>query len=429
MITKDSLKSIPPSIGVYIFKQKKIPLYIGKAVNLKTRLISHLENAKLDAKEQAIISNSDSIEYLLTDSEFKALLLEAKLIQKFHPKYNSRWRDDKSYLYIKLTKNEEYPKLFSIRYSDITEKKSLYFGPFPSSRDVNEILGEIRKIFPFCTQKKLTNRSCFYSKIGLCNPCPNYIHQIKEEKLKTKLKKQYRQNIKKIINVLEGNTELTLKSLYRKMKKAGADQNYEEALSLRKRVTRFERLIEQKQFSQDIISNYNLSEKSVTELLKLLSKFYPRLNKLERIECYDVSNLSFKDATASMIVFTNGLPDKNQYKRFKIKDLNLISDFEMLEEIFRRRFKNDWQKPDLIVVDGGTPQVLKLNQIMHSIKKSIPFIGIAKHPDRVVISRPYVRSVKPEINNLGFNLVRALRDEAHRFAKKYHLLLRGNKML
>src|SRR3989338_10749643 len=151
MLNKKAISSLPPSTGVYLFKKNKEILYIGKAVSLKARLLSHLENAKLDPKEDLIVKNSDRIEYFLTDSEFKALLLESAFIQKYQPTYNLRWKDDKSYLYIKITSKDEFPKVFSVRRED--DKKSLYFGPFPSQRSLEEILNSIRKIFPFCQQK------------------------------------------------------------------------------------------------------------------------------------------------------------------------------------------------------------------------------------------------------------------------------------
>lgn len=131
-ISKETIHTVPTSMGIYIFKSGPKITYIGKSINLRSRLISHYENARIDAKEAAIIRNSDSIEYIITDSEFKALLLESQLIQQYRPQYNSRWRDDKSYLYIKITAKDEYPKIFLTRKEH--DGKSKYFGPFPSGR-------------------------------------------------------------------------------------------------------------------------------------------------------------------------------------------------------------------------------------------------------------------------------------------------------
>ena len=154
--------------------------------------------------------------------------------------------------------------------------------------------------------------------------------------------------------------------------------------------------------------------------------YFGSLENLQRIECYDVSNLFQKDAAASMVEFTDGMPDKSQYRRFRIKSRKIKSDFEMLEETFNRRFRQNWAQPNLIIVDGGTPQVLTVKKIV----PKIPLIGIAKHPDRLIINTPdKLITVRPSFDNLGFNLVRTIRDEAHRFAHKYHLLLRDKRMM
>lgn len=427
-LTKKNVSFLPQSIGVYLFKHSGAILYIGKSVSLRARILSHLENAKLDPKENAIVKNSDVLEYYLADSEFKALLLESSLIQKYHPKYNRRWQDDKSYLYIKITLKEKYPKVLVVRKED--EGKSLYFGPFQSRYDVDVILKIIRKIFPFCTQKKLAKRECFYAKIGLCNPCPNSIEQMTDVKLKRELLKQYRYSIRRVIMVLSGKIDLVLKESYRKIKDLTKQQNYEEALLLRDKILNFERLIQQREFASDISSNYNQASQAGKSLLSLLSQFFPNLNKLNRIECYDISSLLQKDATASMVVFSAGMPNKSEYRKFRIKNMKSRSDFAMLEEVFKRRFKHNWQTPDLIVVDGGTPQVLRVKRVFHEFGRKIPLIGLAKHPDRLIIAAPdKFYTFRPQTYNLGFILIRALRDEAHRFARKYHLLLRRKKML
>jgi excinuclease ABC subunit C len=442
-LSKEEIQKVPASMGVYFFKKKNTILYIGKSVNLKARLLSHLENAVLDAKEAAIVHGSDHIEYTLTDSEFKALLLESQLIQQHRPQYNARWRDDKSYLYICITAGDQYPKIYQSRQRDLKDKKNKYFGPFPSNKSVQEILREIRKVFPFCTQKRLSKYPCFYSKIHLCNPCPNEIEQTEDMDEKKLLKKIYRSNIRRVIYVLNGKTELVLKNLYAELKELTAQERYEEALELRNKIKRFEYFIQERLFSGDQ-PTFNQSEESVEALKKLLTPFFVEtrliesLHRLHRIECYDISNLSFKEATASMVVLIDGLIDKSQYRRFKIKNKDAISDFEMMAEIFQRRFRNkksniknqtQWENPDLIVVDGGKPQVRIVQKVLHDLQIDIPLIGIAKHPDRFIIGDEHMSFLKPSVHNPGFNMIRGLRDEAHRFAKKYHVLLRNKKLM
>src|SRR3989338_3467637 len=151
MITKNQVEDLPSTIGIYLFKKEKIINYIGKSINIKARISSHLENAKLDNKERLIVNNSNTIETITTESEFKALILEAKLIRELQPKYNSIWKDDKSPLYIKITIKDNFPKVLITRKE--YEIESLYFGPFSSVRMVEKILNDVRRIVPFCTQK------------------------------------------------------------------------------------------------------------------------------------------------------------------------------------------------------------------------------------------------------------------------------------
>lgn len=425
-IKKDKLKKLPTTAGVYIFRHKKEILYVGKSVNIKARVLSHWENARIDAKEASIIGGADRVECIVTDSEFNALLLESRLIQQYKPKFNSRWRDDRSDLYIKITVGDEYPKVFSTRKELM--KGSRYFGPFQSVHAVEMILKEIRKIFPYCSQSRIGKRPCFYSKLHLCNPCPSAIEQIKDEVLKQELITKYNKNIKNIIKILNGKTGALLNNFYSELKRLSKKQKYEEAVLVRNRIMYFENLLHRRLYSPDIILNYNLSTESLMSLKELLGKFVNNIEELNRIECIDVSNFSQKKATASLVVFTDGLSDKKEYRRFKIKDLNLKSDFEMMNEVLERRFKRDWKLPDLLVVDGGKPQVRITLQNLLEKGINIPIIGIAKHPDRLVIGNKDFTMVRPSMHHLGFNLIRKIRDESHRFAKKYHVLLRNKGM-
>ncbi|MEI6533153.1 MAG: GIY-YIG nuclease family protein [Candidatus Roizmanbacteria bacterium] len=426
-LTKDGILLLPSTHGVYLFVKKKKILYVGKSVNIKARVLSHIENAKKDRKEAGIISNSDAVEYIITDSEFNALFLESHLIQTHKPRYNIRWMDDKSYLYIKITIKDQYPKLYPTRKP--TNDSALYYGPFSRTKDVNEILNEIRKIFPFCTQKEIGKRACFYSKIKLCNPCPSYIENVKDKVEKERLQDIYKYNIKEIIRMFNGHVNIVIKDIYKKLSDLSKVENYEEAIILRQRLHTIEHLISARLSGLETNININSSQTSLQSLLHLLKEKGLLLEKLNRIECYDVSNMSFKDATASLVVMTDGLIDKSQYRKFKIKNESLQSDFDMMKEIITRRFKNEWTRPDLIVIDGGTPQLRFVQQVFDELLISIPTVGLAKNPDRLVINIEGFPVVKLSLHHQGFNLLRALRDEAHRFAKKYHTHLRSKKLL
>ncbi len=417
MIIRNQVKDLPSTIGVYLFKKNKIINYIGKSVNIKARVFSHLENAKLDNKERLIIHNSDTVETITTESEFKALIIEAKLIKEFQPKYNSIWKDDKSPLYIKITTRDKFPKVIITRKE--FDKQSLYFGPFSSVRMVEKIINDIRRIIPFCTQKKTSKKACFYSKIGLCNPCPNEIHQIKE-------KKQYKKNINQIISILNGNVKKIINDLNKQLNVLIKNSNYEQAIIIRNKIFRFDRLLHLKDDSSFAINDI---EKNLEEMLVVLKKYFSQLIKLNRIETYDISNLGLDQVVGSMVVMKNGQIDKGEYRRFKIKQKGLRSDFDRLEEVIKRRLKQSWPTPDLMIVDGGRPQIKTILKVFQKNQIDIPLLGIAKNPDRVIVGVEKLPDLFLKNDSKILNVIRLLRDESHRFARKYHLFLRNKDFL
>lgn len=423
----------PTTTGVYIFKKGHVILYVGKSVNIRARLRSHIENAKIDIKESLIVNGSDNIESYVTDSEFKAVLLEAELIQKHHPKYNVVWKDNKSYLYIKITVKDTYPKVFLTRKPRNNEMlRGKYFGPFTSVKTASLLLREIRKLVPYCSQKNVSTKPCFYSKIGLCNPCPNEIDarlKMKDVRKGEELKKTYKKNIRTIIRILNGNIKKVLEDFYRKLKVLTKEKKYEEALVVRDKIFRFEQLVYRRSLPDEIPSQYNQSKEALLSLLELIKKYFPSVTSLNRIECYDISNTSQKLGTASMVVLKNGLIHKPEYRRFKIRNKKLRSDFEMIEEVLKRRFKKNWELPNLLVIDGGKPQVRTVLKALSALEIYLPVIGLAKNPDRLVVGISGIPTIHFLTNNIGFNLIRLIRDESHRFARKYHLFLRDRNFL
>lgn len=428
MITSKNISSIPSTTGVYFFYKNDVPIYIGKAVNLKARLTSHLQNAKLDRKEAAIIEQADRLDYTQTLSDFEAIILEANLVRKFLPQYNIQLKDDKSYLYIKISIKDEYPKISLVRREN--DGFSLYFGPFQSNRLTRSLLAHIRKIVSFCTQNKLGKTGCFYSKIGLCNPCPSAIDRLEDEALKKHLRQQYLHNIKMIVKILNGNSLFVLKHLDKDLIIATQKEEYEKALVIRDKLLLLENLLHTRSFSswEDIrITDKSSMKVAISEFMQ---SNFPTSNSSSnfRIECYDISNLFGKDATASMVVFQDGGIEKKEYRRFKIKTVQGISDFAMLQEVLTRRFKQSkWQRPDLLVIDGGPPQLRATLKILDELELSIPMIGIAKHPDRLFKVGERISPALYKRNSTIFRIIQEIRDESHRFAKKYHLLLRTKK--
>lgn len=422
---QSSLNKAPSTAGVYLFYKGVKPLYIGKSVNIRARLKSHFESAKQPtSKAAAYVHGADHIQWIITDSEFKALVLESRMIRTHKPRYNVRWRDDKSYLYIKITK-DTYPKI-SITHVE-KSSKAHYYGPFSSKRVAIRILREIRRVFPFCMQTKITKQRCFYSKIGLCDPCPNIIDRTADDIEKKRLTKIYKTNIRNVKSVLDGKSDSVFKILLQQIDKFKEVQEYEEAMLYRNRYRKLESFVLRKRFDSDTLEEYNTSDRRVKELKSLLDKFID-IDELHRIECYDMSTMSFKNNTASMVVFTDGLSDKKEYKRFKLNEKHQ-SDFDMFAEVIERRFKRNWEKPNLVVVDGGKPQVRKVQRVFAKMNITVPLIGIAKRPDRLIYGAQDLLTIRPPRNHLGFRMVQALRDESHRFAKKYHVYLRTKNMI
>ncbi|PJA55284.1 hypothetical protein CO165_04410 [Candidatus Roizmanbacteria bacterium CG_4_9_14_3_um_filter_33_18] len=423
MITRNQIDNLPNTIGLYLFKKNEIINYIGKSVNIKARLLSHLENAKLDNKERLIIDNSNKIETIVTESEFKALIIEAKLIRELQPKYNSIWKDDKSPLYIKITIKDEFPKIIITRKE--FDKKSLYFGPFSSVRMIEKIINDIRRIIPFCTQKKISKKACFYSKIGLCHPCPNKIDRCKGE-VRLALKHQYKKNINQVVSILNGNVKEIIKNLNKQLNVLIKNNQYEQAIIIRNKIFRFDQLLNLRDDMEFFINN---NEKNLEEMSVILKKYFPQLNKINRIETYDISNLGLKQAVGSMVVMKNNQIDKKEYRRFKIKQTGLKSDFDRLKEVVIRRLKQNWPVPDLIIIDGGRPQIKAILKIFYDNKIIIPLIGIAKNPDRVIVGIEGYPNLFFKNDSKVLNIIRLLRDESHRFARKYHLFLRSKDFL
>jgi len=425
MIDESVLKNIPSVAGVYIFKKGRDYLYIGKAKNLKARIKTHKLQAKVDKKESLIFNQATKLQWIVTNSEFDSILLEAKLIKEKQPKYNIRWRDDKSHLYIKITVKDQYPKVFLSRKED--DGKSLYFGPFLSSKIAYDIIRLVRQIIPFCTQKKIGKRPCFYSKINLCYPCPSYIESLKDGVLKKSLKKQYRENIKRVIKILSGKSQGLIKQYEKILKNLSNKQNYEKAIVVRDRYLKLKKLLDKKDFDLVYERKQKLWNEIEKHLRKILKNFFDfKIEKILRVEGFDISNFSFKEAVGSMVVFFEGEAKKEEYRRFKIKNPKIKDDFSMLVEILKRRLSHkNWPKPDLLVIDGGKPQLLSIWKSLGR-KIKLPILGIAKDPDRLVVGKPPFKEIPVE-NKEILLFFQAIRDEAHRFAKNYHIFLRAKK--
>lgn len=408
IMLKKKVSEAPDTSGVYLMKDREGKvIYVGKAKSLKKRLLNYT-GKNLDTKTVMLMSNVADIEYRLAPTESLALLLEASLIHKYEPKYNVSLRDDKSFPLVKIT-DEDFPAVCITRKRG--NDKAKYFGPYTSAWLLREALKIIRKRFPYRSCRQMPKKACMYYRIGLSPaPCIGKIS-----------KREYAGRIKNISLILEGKTEALARKLLREMSLKAKKHAFEEAAVIRDQVNAL----------SAIAQNYAglPNEGELTELMSLL-----RLKKLpERIEAFDISNISGKEATGSMVSFYRGLPDKNNYRRFRIKTVNGIDDYGMLAEVVRRRYsrlmKEKLPLPDLVIIDGGKAHLLTADRELVKLGLGIiPLASFAKEYEHIYF-RGKPKPIKLASDTPALNLIRRVRDEAHRFAVAYHHILRRKKII
>jgi excinuclease ABC subunit C len=416
-------KNLPESAGIYQFKDKTGNiLYIGKAKNLKNRLNSYFSNQLLPKTAQ-MISLATEVTLVVVGSEFEALLLEANLIKKYKPKYNIALKDDKSPLYIGITK-DILPRIITFRKPemDILTLKT-YFGPYLTGISTKSILKRIRRVFPFSTHLP-TKKICIYRQLGLCDPCPSEIEKENDPDKKRELRKRYLRNVRGVKNLLSGKLGFVENELEKEIKLLSREEKFEEAQSAMKQLESFRWLALKPEFDvTDYLTNPNLVEdlrdEELLDLKHKLSKYFSTLQDLNRIECFDVAHLAGSFPTASMVTFIDGEANNKYYRHFKIYQENKTSDVDSMREVINRRLKHleDWGRPDLIIIDGGKPQLSKVHDLLEGAK--IPFIGLAKQFETIVILKDG-KFFETKASGPSLKLLQRIRDEAHRFARRLH---------
>jgi excinuclease ABC subunit C len=378
-------------------------------------------------KTKKMVQEANYLSFTITASELEALLLEARMVRKLNTRYNTLLKDDKHPLYIKITK-EAYPRVLTAR--KIEEKGNIaFFGPFPSSIHVKRVLKMLRKIFPYADHKP-TKKTCLNYQIGLCNPCPSFIENQADKDIAEALRRSYLKNIKMINHILQGRVGTVKKDLAKEIDKLSKGELFEEALEVRNKLDSLNYITQPRQEIESFMDNPNFIEdvrqKELGSLKRILNQFIP-VKSLKRIECFDVAHFSGKQTTSSMVVFIDGNEDKSLYKHFRIRQEAKGDDTKSLEEVVTRRLKHlqDWGTPDLVVVDGGKPQVGVFYRIFS--QHNIHTIGIAKRHETLVIPKKVEGQLRFESIVLprseAKNLIQRLRNEAHRFAQRYHHLL------
>jgi excinuclease ABC subunit C len=538
---EEKLKSIPPNPGVYIMKDAddKV-LYVGKAISLSNRVRGYFQaSAKPHALTPSMIPYIRDIDFIITDNEIEALILENNLVQKHKPKYNIKLKDDKRYPYLKVT-SEDFPRIAMTR--NLEKDGSKYFGPYVHAKATRQTIKEITKAFPIrscnldLTEGKLNHRPCLNYHIGRClAPCAGFVS-----------KDECQEVAKNVCSFLRGSGEQVLKSLNEKMMSASVNLEFERAAQIRDRINNIQQILEKQKISssdgedQDVVSFYQkdddvcvmlfmvrggklqdqehfflsgtesstpieiltafieqyyheasfvpkmiilqndvempqaiekwLSEKrgsavtlhipqkgkkldmvelaqknakSILEREKTLTVYKkddnPALMGLRevlslprqpsRIDCFDISNLGGNLAVGSMVVFQDGVPNKSEYRRYRIKTVQGQDDFAMIKEVISRRIRSSLagETPfaDLMIVDGGKGQLNIALEVLKdaNLDGKQPIIGLAKKFEHIFMpgkSEPLILDDHSPI----LHLLQRIRDEAHRFAITYHKKLR-----
>lgn len=414
---KEKIKKIPLKPGVYLFKNKQGKIiYVGKAMSLRTRVNQYFTKRERSPKRKQLVNKIADVDYILTSSEKKALLLETKLIKQHQPKYNSRLKDSKSPLYIAITK-EKAPRIYLIRRPQ--EKKNLqyWFGPFPSSQAAKESLRFIRKIFPFRSCKNMPDSPCLYHHINLCPaPC-------------TKNIPQYKKTINKIIRFLEGENKQLTKEMEQQMHQAAQKLNFEKA----------EKIKQQLQSLKYFFTGWKRPDTKKASSTNPFDRLHRLLVKhqqidpliVHRLEAYDIANIQSKYTAGAMSVLLEGKPEPKEYRRFKISNIQLPDDPNAIKQVLFRRFKHkEWNFPQAVLIDGGKQQVrAALRALNQRNIKGIGLLGITKEEEILVIPQLQQyeivgwKTIKLEKESPLLQSLQFARDEAHRFAQKYHHLL------
>lgn len=388
-------KGLPDTPGVYLMRNagRKI-IYVGKAANLRRRVSSYFLRPH-DLRISKLVSEIKKIDFLETDTAIEALILEADLIKKYQPFYNIREKDDKSFLYIEITK-DKFPRVLLVRGK--SPEGGERFGPFTSASSAREALRILRKIFPWSVHPAEKagkyEKPCFDFEVGLCpGVCVGSITRA-----------DYMKNIRSLKMFLSGKKVALIKKLEKEMKDSAKKLDFEYADVLKRRIFALNHI-------QDVA---------------LISDESPKDDdgkKERRIEGYDISNISGTSAVGSMVVFVGGEAMRNEYKKFKIQTIDTPDDVGMMKEVMERRVANPWPLPDIILVDGGKAQVNVVKDVLNAAGLRVPVIGMVKGPDR-----KRTDLVGDFIKDVDKKVLERVRDEAHRFAISYHKAVRGREM-
>lgn len=422
---KEKVRRLPSGPGVYLMKDRLgSVIYVGKAKNLKKRVSTYFQPSRKffqQPKIRALVEMICDFEYIEVRSEPEALILEGQLIKKWKPKYNTDFTDDKRFLLVRVDTTRDLPRFTLVRFKK--EDGALYFGPFAHAQHIRKTLSELRRKFGIllhdANPKKVDDktyqlyedvRSELYGHANIVNS------------------EEYADRVARACGFLEGKSREWLGELKEKMQTEAAKRNFEKAAELRDIVFALEASLKKtRKFERALLPKKDLSDD-----LLLIQKAIglPRLP--HRMECFDISHISGTFVVASMVHFENGVPNKGQYRRFKIKSFEGNDDFRSMEEVVGRRYRRLAQEgkpfPDLVIIDGGRGQVSAAIKAFLILDLEPPeIVGLAKKHETIIFpdERPPLRL---PLSNGGLQLMQRMRDEAHRFANTFNADLRSKRI-
>ncbi len=425
---KAKVQALPNKPGVYLMRDRLARvIYVGKARSLRHRVSSYFQASRemrADPKTRALMDSIRDFETILCKSDAEAVLLEGKLIKEYKPKYNVDFRDDKRFLYAKINLNEPLPRFTTARIKK--DDGATYFGPYAHSASLRNTLAMIRKKFGLraCTPTLPTEKDykhCLYHIIKHCSaPC---IGQISRE--------AYGERVKVACDFLEGQADEMIGQLEADMKKAAENLEFEKAAMLRNSMEDLRATVKQRsrKFSRDLkLPSTVEPQKEMAELQQVIG--LPTLPRI--IEGFDISNISGTLSVASMVRFAEGLPDKSNYRHFRVKSVIGSDDFASIAEIVGRRYRRLLDEkaplPDVILIDGGKGQLSAAVAVLQSLGLSAqPVFGLAKQQEEIFLPGRE-DSIKLPDNSPALHLIQRVRDEAHRFANTFHLSMRKKRI-
>mgnify|MGYP001021427629 FL=1 len=540
---EEELKKLPSKPGVYLMHDDKDAIiYVGKAISLKNRVRQYFQSSRnKGVKIEQMVTHIARFEYIITDSELEALVLECNLIKEHRPKYNTMLMDDKTYPFIKVTVQEDFPRVLFAR--QMYKDKAKYYGPYTSAGAVKDTIDLIHKLYGIRTCNKQLpkmqgkERPCLNYHIHQCPaPCQGYIS-----------KEEYAKSVKKVLTFLNGDYTPILKELEEKMLEASEEMEFEKAIEYRELLNSVTKIAQKQKITSSDMEDKDVIAMSVDQhdavvqvffirdgrligrdhfclriangdsrpevLSAFIKQFYagtpyiPReimlqyeiedaalieewlsgrkgqkvhiqvpkkgqkeklvelakknadmvlmqdrerirreegrtigamkeianllnLPKLERVEAYDISNISGFQTVGSMVVFEKGRPKRSDYRKFRIRGVQGVDDYASMEEVLTRRLSHYENYPDLIMMDGGRGQVNIALKVMQQLNIEVPVCGMVKD-DKHRTRGIYFHNIELPVDrdSEAFRLVTRIQDEAHRFAIEYHRSLRSKEQV